>query len=194
MGDREGTACYACPSLIEIGAQPMRAYVQPRALAALSILAFAFAACGPGAATSAPTGVAATPGATTGAAATAAGDTGTVKVTLQEFAVLPAEGSVKAGDVTFQVTNKGPDDKHEFVVIKSDLAPDKLPTKATGEVDEDGTGIEVIDEVEEMAVGDTDDLKVNLKAGAYVLICNIFEADENVSHYKNGMRIAFTVN
>ena len=172
----------------------MRASVQLRAVAAPSILVFLLAACGSSGATTVPTGAAATAGATTAPAGTGTGDTGTVKVTLQEFAVLPAEGSVKAGDVSFQVTNKGPDDTHEFVVIKTELAPDKLPTKATGEVDEDGTGIEVIDEVEEMAVGETDDLKVNLKAGAYVLICNVFEAEENESHYKNGMRIAFTVN
>jgi hypothetical protein len=38
----------------------------------------------------------------------------TVDVTVQEFAVLPAQDSAPAGDVTFNVTNTGPEDTHEF--------------------------------------------------------------------------------
>ena len=85
----------------------------------------------------------------------------------------------------------GPEDEHEFVVIRTDLAPDALPTNDDGSVNEDGDGIEVIDEVEELEVGDSDDLTVSLEPGAYVLICNIVESDE--SHYQFGMRTAFTV-
>src|SRR4026209_2020233 len=49
---------------------------------------------------------------------------GTVAVALQEWAVLRAPDSVPAGTVTFQVTNTGPEDVHEFVVLKTDLDPD----------------------------------------------------------------------
>jgi uncharacterized cupredoxin-like copper-binding protein len=117
---------------------------------------------------------------------------GTVAVTLQEFAVIPAPGSIGAGEVSFDVTNEGPDDTHEFVVFKSDLAPDALPTGEDGSVDEEGEGLELIDEIEDMAVGDAETLTVSLDAGNYVLIC-IYDADEQESHYQEGMRVGFTV-
>ena len=118
----------------------------------------------------------------------------TVDVTLQEFAVIPAASSAAAGDVTFDVTNEGPDDVHEFVVFKTDLAPDALPTAADGSVDEEGEGVELIDEIEDIAVGDTPTLTVSLDAGSYVFICNIVEEEggETISHYQQGMRVAFT--
>jgi uncharacterized cupredoxin-like copper-binding protein len=118
---------------------------------------------------------------------------GTVEVTLQEFAVTPAPGSIGAGEVTFEVTNEGPDDVHEFVVFKTDLAPDALPTGEDGSVDEAGEGLELIDEIEDMAVGDAATLTVSLEAGNYVLICNIYDADEAESHYQEGMRVGLIV-
>jgi uncharacterized cupredoxin-like copper-binding protein len=118
---------------------------------------------------------------------------GTVEVTLQEFAVIPAPGSVSAGEVSFEVTNEGPDDVHEFVVFKTDLAPDALPTVEDGSVDEGGEGVELIDEIEDMAVGDSETLTVSLDAGNYALICNIYDESEQESHYQEGMRVAFTV-
>lgn len=81
-----------------------------------------------------------------GTAACGDGGGGTVNVTLQEFAVILAESSVQAGAVTFEATNEGPADPHELVVIKTDLAPDALPTNDVGLVDEEGEGIEVIGE------------------------------------------------
>jgi uncharacterized cupredoxin-like copper-binding protein len=117
----------------------------------------------------------------------------TVDVTLQEFAVIPASSSAPAGDVTFDVTNEGPDDVHEFVVFKTDLAPDALPTVADGSVDEEGEGLELIDEIEDIAVGDTPTLTVSLDAGSYVFICNIYDEAEQEAHYQEGMRVAFTV-
>ena len=117
----------------------------------------------------------------------------TVDVTLQEWAVLPDPGSVAAGEVTFTITNDGPEDVHEFVVIQTDLDPADLPTDETGAVSEDGEGMTVIDEVEDVAVGATEELTVSLEAGNYVLICNIYSADEDEAHYAMGMRVAFTV-
>jgi uncharacterized cupredoxin-like copper-binding protein len=117
----------------------------------------------------------------------------TVKVTLREFEVVPAESSVESGEITFEANNTGPDDTHEFVVIKTDLAPDALPTDANGAVDETGQGIQVIDEIEDVAVGQTKSVTVNLDAGNYVLICNVFDEAEQEAHYAEGMRTAFTV-
>jgi uncharacterized cupredoxin-like copper-binding protein len=119
----------------------------------------------------------------------------TVDVTLQEFAVSPSTSSVSAGEVTFDATNDGPNDPHELVVIRTDLAITDLPTGDDGAVLEDGDGIEVIGEIEEFPVGETQTATYDLDAGAYVLICNIVEVEdgEDESHYQEGMRAAFTV-
>lgn len=119
---------------------------------------------------------------------------GTVKVTLTEWAVITDTASVPAGNVTFEVTNAGTQFAHEFVVIKTDLAPADLPA-VDGKVDEAGAGIEFIGEIEEMAIGASATDSFDLTAGKYVLICNIVEAAaDHESHYVQGMRLAFTVN
>ena len=132
-------------------------------------------------------------GDTTGATGQETGAGGAVDVTVQEFAVIPASASAPAGDVTFNVTNEGPDDVHEFVVFQTDLAPDALPTNDDGTVDEEGEGVELQGEIEDIAVGDTQNLTVDLPAGNYVFICNIYDAAEKEAHYQEGMRVAFTV-
>ncbi len=123
----------------------------------------------------------------------AAGGGTTIDVTLQEWAVTPSAASAAAGDVTFAVTNNGPDDIHEFVVLKTDLDPGDLPTDDHGAVTEDGEGIEVVDEIEDVPVGETQELAVTLEAGNYVLLCNIYDEDEDEAHYQMGMRTAFEV-
>lgn len=122
------------------------------------------------------------------------GDDSSVGVELQEFAVGPSETSVEAGEVTFELDNIG-EETHEFVVLKTDLGATDLPTVEDGSVDEEGSGIEVIDEVEEIPSGESEELTVDLDAGGYVLVCNIVEEEdgEPVSHYQQGMRADFTV-
>ena len=118
-----------------------------------------------------------------------------IDIGLQEWAVVPDADTAAAGDVTFNITNNGPDHPHEFVVFRTDLAPDSLPTGDDGGVLEDGEGLELIDEVEEIAVDAAADLTVNLAAGSYVLLCNLVEEEEGEleSHYQLGMRTAFGV-
>jgi hypothetical protein len=89
-----------------------------------------------------------------------------------------------------------PEDTHEFVVFKTDLAADALPTASDGSVDEEGEGVELVDEIEDIAVGDTPHtLTLSLDAGNYVFIWNIVEeeGDETIVHYQQGMRTGFTV-
>jgi uncharacterized cupredoxin-like copper-binding protein len=148
-----------------------------RLLAALSVVALAGAACGSGQPTVGPTAAGAT----------------TVAITLQEWAVVPVPASVAAGTVTFNVTNAGPEDIHEFVIIKTDLEPGALPVDADGAVTEGGEGMTVVDEIEDIPVGQTQSLTATLAAGKYVLICNIYTAEEDEAHYKLGMRVAFEV-
>lgn len=120
-------------------------------------------------------------------------DEETVQITLQEFAVSADPASVPAGSVTFEATNDGPDDVHEFVVIATDLGITELPTVEDGSVDESGEGLEVIGEIEDIPVGETQSVTLDLEAGPYVLICNIYDADEDEAHYQEGMRTSFTV-
>jgi uncharacterized cupredoxin-like copper-binding protein len=126
-------------------------------------------------------------------AAGATGGGGPVQITLQEFAIATVPATAAAGSVSFDIENKGPDDAHEFVVFRTDLAPTELPTLANGSVDEEGEGLELIDEVEEIEPGDSGNLTVDLDAGAYVFICNIYDKKEHEAHYEEGMRTAFTV-
>jgi uncharacterized cupredoxin-like copper-binding protein len=118
---------------------------------------------------------------------------GAVDVTVHEFEVVPDPDSESSGEITFTVTNTGPDDVHEFVVVKTDLAPDALPTDETGAVDEAGAGIEPVDEIEDIAVGATESVTVTLEAGSYVLMCNIYDKAEKEAHYQMGMRTGFSV-
>lgn len=97
------------------------------------------------------------------------------------------------GEVTFNATNKGPEDVHEFVVFKTDLSPVALPTSPDGSVNEEGEGLELVDEIEDIPVGETQSITVDLESGSYVLICNIYDEAEKESHYQEGMRTAFTV-
>jgi uncharacterized cupredoxin-like copper-binding protein len=122
---------------------------------------------------------------------------GTVNVSLSEFSVSARPSEVAAGDVTFVVTSR--DGLHEFLVIRTDLAPDALPEKGKADtpigeisytnvrVDEDAPGLEVVGEVEDVEFGSAETLDVSLDPGNYVLICNI------PAHYHAGMFTAFTV-
>lgn len=127
------------------------------------------------------------------AAASCGGGGGTVDVTLQEFSVATDPTSAEAGEMTFEATNDGPDDTHEFVVFQTDLSLTDLPTDENGAVDETGEGLELIGEIEDIEVGETDSVTLNLDAGNYVLVCNIWDEDEQEAHYQEGMRTGFTV-
>jgi len=119
-----------------------------------------------------------------------------VDVTLQDFAVAPARNSAPAGLMSFQPRNKGPKHKHEFVLVKTSLAADKLPVKANGAVDEESSKLTLVGKIEGIPVGSTGARTFTLAAGSYVLFCNIVEKKGSTTfvHYKLGMRAGFTVN
>ena len=116
----------------------------------------------------------------------------TVDVNLQEWAVVPGSAEVAAGEVTFAAKNTGPTDKHEMVVVKTDLGARGLAVKADGSADEEGTGVTMIGEIEEFAVGTSASGAFTLTPGKYVLFCNIVD-DDGDAHYAKGMSIDFTV-
>jgi len=109
--------------------------------------------------------------------------TGSVKVELSEWAVKPAATTAKAGEVKFEVTNKGAA-PHELAVFKTDTAQDKLPV-ANGAVDE--KQVPPVGRTANIAATKEEDKSFNLTAGKYVLLCNI------PAHYGQGMHVAFTV-
>ena len=113
---------------------------------------------------------------------------GAVTAKESEFKIELSATTAPAGSVTFQINNGGTV-VHEFVVMKTDLAADKLPVDSSqGVVSEDTAGITVVDEVEDLAVGASANLTVNLPAGHYVVICNV------PAHYAGGMHVDFTTN
>ncbi len=116
-----------------------------------------------------------------------------VRVSLSEWAVTPAVASVDAGDVYFLVDNLGPVDPHEFVIVRSDLPIDQLPTDDTGFVPEDQ--IDLVGEIEPFTPATSASGVFNLTPGRYILICNIVELEEGEweSHYLEGMRAEFIV-
>ena len=106
----------------------------------------------------------------------------TVNVQLKEFNIIPKPTKTKAGKVTFVVKNVGKIE-HEFVVIRTNLAPGKLPVSGN-EASEKGA----VGEVPDLAPGESGKVTFkNLKPGKYVLICNI------AGHYKAGQYIRFQV-
>jgi len=137
----------------------------------------------------------ATPGAAADTPTPGGGAQSEVTATLTEYTITLNTDSVPAGAVTFTASNIG-GATHEFVVIKTDLASDALPAAADGSVDEEGAGIEVAGEAEDILAGEEATVELDLGAGAYVLICNVVDTDSSgnaVSHYDQGMHTAFTV-
>ena len=135
----------------------------------------------------APAATAATqaPAATEAPAATqAAAAVGSVGVTVTEWSLEPAQSSITAGEVTFDVANGGTV-PHEFVVIRTDADPTALPV-AAGAADE--SSLDVVGRSDLIDGGSSTSVTFELSAGSYVLICNI------PAHYGLGMSATFTVN
>ncbi len=162
-------------------------------LAIAMTLALIAAACGGDDETTATTVATSVPPAAT--APTAAPTTpdpvataSTVNVELSEFSISLDTTVGGAGEITFVTTNAGAL-PHEFVILRSDLAPDALPVDtATAKADESATGgaIGRIPQTD-LGSGASTSVSLNLAPGNYVLICNIS------GHYQSGMTAAFTV-
>nr|WP_027046861.1 sulfocyanin-like copper-binding protein [Mesorhizobium loti] len=95
-------------------------------------------------------------------------------------------GAAKAGEVTFSVKNDSKDTVHEMIVMYLANPSKPLPyLDAENRVDEDRAGDK--GEVSELDPGKSGTLTVELKAGKYLLICNV------PGHYGAGMWAEFTV-
>jgi uncharacterized cupredoxin-like copper-binding protein len=117
------------------------------------------------------------------AAGSSPGDERGITAALADTSIVLADGSAPAGPVSFDIANDGTT-VHEFEVLRTEIAADALPVES-GVVQTSAEGIEIVDEVEEIAPGSTAALSVDLAPGAYVVICNI------PTHYDAGMFAPF---
>lgn len=78
---------------------------------------------------------------------------------------------VTAGKVTFEVSNVSKnDEEHEFLIAKTDLAPDQLPmTEAEARIDE--SKLSGLEELGDLEPGESGTLTVDLTPGKYLLFC-----------------------
>ncbi len=111
----------------------------------------------------------------------------TIEVELtQDYHINLSQNTASAGEVTFNITNTATDVEHEFVIVKTDLSPDQMPTDEAGDVPEDQ--INLITEQEAITPGSSATLVATLEAGHYVLMCNL------PGHFHQGMHTELTVN
>jgi uncharacterized cupredoxin-like copper-binding protein len=104
-----------------------------------------------------------------------------VNVRMDDYKLEPSFETVPAGFVTFRVDNPSPS-THELVVARTSVAADALPLRANGiAVNEDSKKIRAVADVGEIRLNTTHDLTLKLKAGHYVLFCNL------EGHYRGGM-------
>ena len=93
---------------------------------------------------------------------------------------------VKAGEVTFEVTNTSTDLVHETILVPAPAEGKAVPYDGQkGLIDEDAAGH--LGEVSELEPGKSGALRLDLKPGRYALICNV------PGHYMAGMWTIVTV-
>jgi uncharacterized cupredoxin-like copper-binding protein len=110
-----------------------------------------------------------------------------VNVRLEDFRVRMDTAAVSAGTVSFRLLGQGPT-THEFIVVRTDRPPDKLPLQRDGlTVDDEAKGIDAVDDVGGLDIDDRETLTLDLTPGHYVLYCNL------EGHYLGGMYAALTV-
>jgi uncharacterized cupredoxin-like copper-binding protein len=92
--------------------------------------------------------------------------------------------TIAAGPANLSITNIGKI-PHELLVFKSDLAPSAFPLDSHGNIIEDGPGITLVSDGDNIDPGGMQSRPVDLsKPGQYLFVCNI------PGHFKAGM---FTV-
>jgi uncharacterized cupredoxin-like copper-binding protein len=130
----------------------------------VGVMSIALVACGGDSATG---GAAATdPTATTASPDGSSGSMTESTVKLSEWAVTLAQSEVPAGKVKFNVTNEGTF-SHDYVIMEGTNVVGRTPSFTSAE----GTKV----------------LEVDLKAGAYTVLCDI------IGHPEKGMKNTLTV-
>ena len=107
----------------------------------------------------------------------------TVDLKDSPYSIVVSPAAFNAGTIKFGIRNVGAM-VHQFDLIKTDLAPDKLPIDgATAKAKEDG----LVKQVLNIQPGKVATTSADLQPGHYVIICNV------AGHYQLGMHAEFTV-
>lgn len=124
------------------------------------------------------------------AAATGGGGAGgpTLSIKMGEFFFGPKNTAAHAGPTTIEAPNEG-SVEHELVVFKTNMDPAKLPTEASGEVNEEKMDkiAESAGEIPDVEAGEDKSAQFELTPGRYVIFCNL------PGHYASGMYGTLTV-
>ena len=107
-----------------------------------------------------------------------------VMVTMNDKDITLSQAEIPPGLVTFMVMNHGTI-VHSLVVIRTDVADDKMPLDPADETKVKETGS--IAASGQMAAGTGKQLQRQLAAGKYVLVCN------EPAHYAVGMHTGLVV-
>ena len=122
---------------------------------------------------------------TKGGSSEESNDDGIISGHVKEWEVVIETDTVPAGTVEFSIENQGTI-QHEFLVVKTDVAPGEIPVEGD-RFSEEQESIFMVDEIPEFEVGLTNKLVVELEPGTYQLVCNI------AGHYQAGMFTQLTV-
>jgi uncharacterized cupredoxin-like copper-binding protein len=107
------------------------------------------------------------------------------EISLYEWKVVAAT-SLKAGKTTFTISNFGAV-PHELLIFKSKLPLSAYPTDKAGDIVEDGPGITLLSDGENIDPTGSQVRTVDLAPGTYAFLCNI------PGHFKAGMFAVVTV-
>ena len=111
---------------------------------------------------------------------------GQVTASLTDNTIQLSQTTVPSGPVTITIKNTG-SVVHTLVVLRTNLSHDKIPFDATDQAKADERG-KVGGTTEQLKPGQSTQIKLDLSAGKYVLICN------ELAHYQIGMHAPLTVN
>ncbi|MEO8457080.1 MAG: hypothetical protein ABI559_04640 [Chloroflexota bacterium] len=119
---------------------------------------------------------------------------GKIQITITDTGITVSPNSVVKGPIEFDVKNDGKE-KHNLLIIKTNLPADKLPTNADGSVNEGGADVDVQKKIDDVDGGDDTSRTYSLDPGSYVLISNDV-TDSNgtkVADYTTGLHATLTV-
>jgi len=122
---------------------------------------------------------------TASAASTSASPATGPAVSLTEWKVIVA-GTIKSGKIDLAISNVGAI-PHELLVFKSNRDPSAYPTDAAGNIKEEGAGVALVSDGDNIDPGGSQARTINLAPGKYLFVCNI------PGHFKAGMFAVVTV-
>jgi uncharacterized cupredoxin-like copper-binding protein len=152
-------------------------------LALIAVAAISFAGCGGSSETTTTT-------VSEGESAASSGGAGgaTLAIKMGDFFFAPKNATAKAGPTSIEAPNEG-SVEHELVLFKTNMDPAKLPTEASGGVDEEKMDkiAESAGEIPDVEAGEDKSGQFHLTPGKYVMFCNL------PGHYAQGMYGTLTV-